>query len=60
MQTDRNLLELSKKNAKLKEREKKLVSSLDALHKIYYDMIKKNCDCIKEADDTKYCDDSEK
>jgi len=46
-----NLQELAQKNADLKKREKMIDASLEALHKTYFNLIKKNCDCTKEADD---------
>ena len=53
METERNLEDLSKHNEKLKEREMALDSSLEFLHKTYFELIKKNCDCEKEANDIK-------
>ena len=53
IETERNLEDLSKHNEKLKEREMALDSSLEFLHKTYFELIKKNCDCEKEANDIK-------
>jgi len=46
-----NLQELAQKNADLKKREAMIDASLEALHKTYFNLIKKNCDCAKEAND---------
>ena len=47
IETERNLEDLSRHNEKLKEREMALDSSLEFLHKTYFELIKKNCDCEK-------------